>query len=166
MLLIDVTFYFKCLQRYLNTDPVWSRVEWNTHTCIHASDRWPTHSVHNGLWFLKTQDMVGTAWMYLVIPPGPGSSTSVHVGDTRRLEPQLTAAWASCVGAVSLVFLRSISCREIRRDFRRISTPEEGMKGSGASAQGSAWGSALDVLPQHRFICTDKLFGMNHLSKL
>lgn len=50
-------------------------------------------------------------------------------------------------------------------DSRRISTPEEGMKGSGASAQGSAWGSTFDLLPQYRFTCSDKLFWMNHLSK-
>lgn len=31
--------------------------------------------------------------------------------------------------------------------FRRISTPEEGMKGSGASAQRSAWGFIFDLLP-------------------
>lgn len=80
MLTIDIDFYLKCLQRYptlLLCGPVPNET--------HASDRWPTHSVHSGLW------------------------TSAHVGDTRRLKPQLTTAWASCVGAVSLVFLRSIS---------------------------------------------------------
>lgn len=64
MLLIDVAFYLKCLQRYPTLflcGPVSSK----TPSCMHHIAG--QHSVHNGLWFLKGQNMVGTARISRVI---------------------------------------------------------------------------------------------------
>lgn len=79
-------------------------------------------------------------------PSWSGTLTSVKSECGEASNP--SSGWAlhaSCVGAVSPILLRSISSGPHELGSRRISTPEEGVKGSGASVQGSAKGFTFDL---------------------
>ena len=105
----------------------------------------PSHDVCRGEWFLKWRAHVGQdKWAPLL----NGVPRIWDSGFSEASTP--SSAWglyqASCVGAVSLILLRSISFGPHEPGSRRISAPEEGVKGSGASVQGSAQGFAFDLL--------------------
>ncbi len=109
VLLIDVAFYFKCLWKYPTT-VLCGPVSNETHS------RTPPLAIRS---LAKTQcspwsavsEGASTWWAWgrtSGFSSSPGTITSVNVG-ARRFPVQLTALQASCVGAVSLILLRSIS---------------------------------------------------------
>lgn len=89
---------------------MWSCVQWNTHmhTCVRSVANTRCSTMDCGSWSPETwwaqpecTLVILLAWEQHIC------LTWVIRGGWRN---QLTAVWASCVGAVSLVFLRSISC--------------------------------------------------------
>lgn len=146
MLLIDVAFYLKCLQRS-PTVLLCGPVSNETHACMHACMR-SVGNAQRPQWTVVSEDprhgghslnlpgippRLGAAHLLTWVERGGWSSSSWLLGPAVLV----LSAWSSS----------GPSPTAHMEDFRRISTPEEGMKGSGASVQGSAWGSTFDLPP-------------------
>lgn len=112
VLLIDVAFYFKCLQRYPTT-VLCGPVSNETHSCMpllairsvanrHCSP-WSVVSEGASTWWAYC--IAQNDWVFLLI-------WDEHIcerGCLGGFQSQLTTLRASCVDAVSLILLRSIS---------------------------------------------------------
>lgn len=144
--MIDVAFYFKCLWKYPTTvlcGPLSNETHSRTPLIAIRSlastqcSPWSVSSQAVSIWWARGRNSSRSGshlWKWVL-----GSFFST----TEGLYLQ-----GSCVGAVSLILSQSISSgpHELPLESSsRISTPEVGVKGSGASVQGSARGLTFDL---------------------
>lgn len=142
-ILIDVAFYFKCLQRDVTTD-LCGPVSNVTHTHVRLSkpsDQWPACNVNRDGQFSEGANPMD--WEAELLPQNNQSGKRGFSLETLRPGSRFYRTAVLMLSASSSCGPSPLAHTE---GFRRISTPKEGMKGSGASVQGSARGLTFDLL--------------------
>lgn len=161
VLLIDVAFYFKCLWRYPTTvlcgpmsNETHSRMPLRAIRSVASTQCSPWSVVYEGAstWWASCKTIEFSS--------SPGTSTSANVGEIEASTPN-SRHYRAAVLVLSTSSSSGPSPRAHMEGFRRISTPEEGMKGSGASVQGSPWGLYIWSPLKYEWMCSDVLVWMS-----
>lgn len=141
VLLIDVAFYFKCLWKYPTT-VLCGPVPNETHSCTPLLAIRSVAKTQCSPWSVVSE-WASTWWAWHRTIGCSCSSGDWHICERGFHDSAGQLCWCCQPHPPPLHLLWATWAP--MEGFRRISTPEEGIKGSGASVQGSAWGFTFDL---------------------